>query len=392
MTSYVNTRSSIKGRLTKFKNYINNLFNSDHISSQEMDELALRLDRFRALFTQFDDVQTRIEIENPTSMEAEIDARDEIEQDFISLIASAQKLLDKNNCELASVKSENQAHCGHQSNEINFRLPLINIGNFDGSYFKWLEFRDTFESLIHNNERIKSIHKFHYLNSYLEGEAAQVISNLEVTDCNYIVAWRLLCERYNNKRQLIFNHLNSLFNLQPIGRESAKSLRYLVDHVSKNLRALNTLGQPTDHWDTLIIHMVSAKLDNNTNLKWEEFKNTSFNDDKMPSLFDFNKFLKGRADVLESVQRNKLDKSFNNNNSKQEPFVSHKRSDKPVNMKTFTISAAPVASSFPSASCVFCNGGHRIYDCSSFRSLSVEDRIAGAARLKLCLNWRLLRL
>ncbi|CAG4969760.1 unnamed protein product [Colias eurytheme] len=55
-------------------------------------------------------------------------------------------------------------------------------------------------------------------------------------------------------------------------------------------------------------------------------------------------------------------------------------------MKTFTISALPGASSFPPASCVFCNGSHRIYDCSSFRSLSVEDRIAGAARLKLCLN------
>ncbi|CAG4954845.1 unnamed protein product [Colias eurytheme] len=86
-----------------------------------MDELSLRLERFRALFThhhhhQFDDVQTRIEIENPTSMEAEIDARDEIEQDFISLIASAQRLLGKNNsCELASVKSEDQAHCGHQA-------------------------------------------------------------------------------------------------------------------------------------------------------------------------------------------------------------------------------------------------------------------------------------
>lgn len=385
MSALTTTRSSIKGRITKFKNYINLLKECDNISSEQMDELSLRLDRFRALLTQFDEVQTQIEVANPTSLDLELGAREEVEHDFFTLISAAQRMIEKSTgqSDFTSVKSEVQSHCSHD-HEVNFRLPIIKIASFDGSYFKWLEFRDTFDSLIHSSDKIKPIHKFHYLISYLEGEASQVISNLEVTESNYAEAWRLLCDRYNNKRQLICNHLNSLFNLQPIGRESAKGLRFLVDHVSKNLRALNTLGQPTDKWDTLIIYMVSAKLDSNTNLKWEEFKGTLTDiDDEMPSLSDFNRFLKGRADVLESVQRQRADKPIHN---KREPCPSHNKLEK-SSMRTFTISASPGgASTAASVSCAFCGGSHRIYDCSSFLSMSIEERISCAAKLKLCLN------
>ncbi|XP_061709219.1 uncharacterized protein LOC133519245 [Cydia pomonella] len=393
MATLVPTRTSIKGRITKFKNYIADLNAQESIFSKDVDELSLKLDRFRSMFTQFDQIQTQIEIATTSEMQTEIDIREEMENDFISLIATAQKIIDKaaEGSDFASVKSEVQSNCGHDNtcNGLNFRLPVIKIASFDGSYFKWLEFRDTFDSLIHSSDNIKPIHKFHYLNSYLDGEAAQVISNLEVSDSNYAEAWRLLCERYDNKKQLISNHLNSLFNLQAIGRESAKSLRYLVDHVSKNLRALNTLGQPTDKWDTLLIHMVASRLDSNTSLKWEEFKSNSFSNDDLPSLADFNRFLKGRADVLESVQRNKSDMKINitNNNNKREPIVSPHNKREKSSTKCFAVSATPAASASASPpACVFCSGEHRIYDCSSFLSLSIEDRISGASRLRLCLN------
>ncbi|KOB62071.1 Gag-pol polyprotein, partial [Operophtera brumata] len=93
-------------------------------------------------------------------------------------------------------------------------------------------------------------------------------------------------------------------------RESERSLRFLVDHVTKNLRALTGLGQPTDKWDVLIIFMLSSKLDSSTLLKWEECRNSLEGD--VPSLGQFSKFLIDRADVLEALNRNRSD----NNNSK----------------------------------------------------------------------------
>lgn len=90
------------------------------------------------------------------------------------------------------------------------------------AHFHWLQFRDTFEYryLIHDNNRIKPIHKFNYLILYLQGEADRIISNLEVSTANYTEAWRLLGERYNNKRLLINHHLKSLFSTQTLSRET----------------------------------------------------------------------------------------------------------------------------------------------------------------------------
>lgn len=75
-----------------------------------------------------------------------------------------------------------------------------------------------FSSLIHSNSQILPIHKFQYLKSYLEGDALNVISNLEIPAVNYSKAWSLLCGRFDNKRQLVNNHLNALFNIEPMNR------------------------------------------------------------------------------------------------------------------------------------------------------------------------------
>lgn len=372
-------RSSIKGQITKFSNFIDQFAENKNLTRAEYHTVTTRLDKFRETSIKFEDLQTHIESLNSSSLDAELEVREEMENNFALLTGIALSILDtyeskKNDAQCKSESLSVKSCCNHKP--IGFKLPILKISNFDGTYYKWLEFRDTFTSLIHNSENIEPIHKFHYLNSYLEGEASRVISNLEVSAANYEEAWRLLCERYNNEKQLITNHLNSLCNIQSVPRDSSKSLRFLIDHVSKNLRALNTLGEPTESWDTLVIHLVSAKLDNSTSFKWEEHKN-SF--EKSPTLKDFFQFLKGRADILESIQNNKNERQVNVKNNLYSSFPKAEKS----HTKSFAISAAAGPSSFM---CVLCNGSHRLYDCASFLAKSVEDRTSEVLRLKLCLN------
>lgn len=373
-------RSSIKGRITKFKNLIKKFSASTSMEQVDLAMLVQRLEVFKDLSTTFQDIQSEIEVLDPTNMDRELDTREDMEADFSLLIAQSQTILDKNttkNCDFKSVNSGSR--CGscdqhdYKTKPMGFKLPILQITKFDGTPSKWLEFRDTFSVLIHNNHKIDEIHKFHYLNSYLQGEASLVISNLEISAATYVEAWRLLCERYNNEKQLITNHLNSLCNIQSVPRDSAKSLRLLIDSVSKNLRALKTLGEPTESWDTLIIHLVSAKLDSSTSFKWEEFK---VNLDKSPSLKEFFSFLNGRANILESVQYNKTDRQSNYKTNSQ-VFSKNERS----HTKSLTVSAdstAPV--------CVLCKGSHRLYDCATFLSKSVDERASEAQKLRLCLN------
>lgn len=228
-------RSNIKGRLTKFKNHVEHLQTLENVSELEINKLAMKLSRIEALFLEFDELQNQIECFNESNRDQELNTRDVFEQDFDHYICIAQDLIKANSpskipgfasCPSSDLtnKHSNCQNVGQCNSEtLGFKLPIIKIPNFDGTYFKWLEFKETFSSLVHENTQIKNIYKFHYLNSYLEGEAARVICNLEVTDKNYCQAWKLLCERFDNKRQLINNHLRSLLNIETV-RETASLL------------------------------------------------------------------------------------------------------------------------------------------------------------------------
>ncbi|XP_063372656.1 uncharacterized protein LOC134660793 [Cydia amplana] len=393
------SRSSIKGQITKFKIYINTLNTKEEISNIELAELSLKLSKLEGLSSKFDTLQNEIEVLNADQLSTELDEREMIEQNIITNIAKAKTLIEKYSAiemeRRNSVAVPVPAQCTHDHQDQGFKLPQIQISKFDGAYFRWLEFRDTFENLIHKNERIKPIHKFHYLISYLEGDAARIISNLEVSSANYEEAWKLLGDRYNNKRLLVNHHLSSLFNIQAPARESEKALRFLVDHVTKNLRALSSLGQPTDKWDMLVIFMLTSKLDSQTLMKWEEYRNTL---DDVPTLDQFHKFLINRADVLEALNRNKHEtgnskflpstsrpsppapnhqnNSYNNNKIKS--FAGVYQKSKP-NFKQNTYTPG-------TAVCIICSDNHRIYDCPTFAAKSIKDKLADVANYKLCAN------
>lgn len=139
----------------------------------------------------------------------------------------------------------------------------------------------------------------------LTNSASLVIKNIDFTADNYSTAWQLLSETYNNERSLINNHVQALFNFEPIQHESYQSLRNMIDIINKNVRALSTLRQPSEQGglgETLVIHMMSEKLDKVTRREWEEFKNKL---DNISSIKDYIFFLTNRADLLESLNYNK---------------------------------------------------------------------------------------
>ncbi|KAJ8945553.1 hypothetical protein NQ318_020399 [Aromia moschata] len=182
--------------------------------------------------------------------------------------------------------------------KVAVKLPTINLPKFNGEYNVWLEFHDTFSSLIHANSEISDIQKFHYLRASLVEGAAQVIAAIEFSEQNYKVAWDILCNRFNNPRLLIKNHVRALFNLETIIKESPSKIRKLIDSYSKHLRSLEQLGQPVNMWDTLVIHLIMTKVDSITIREWEEFKIER----EIPTLDQLTKFLRGRAELLDAIE------------------------------------------------------------------------------------------
>jgi hypothetical protein len=86
------------------------------------------------------------------------------------------------------------------------KLPVIALPTFEGDACSWLHCRDTFEALIVNNTALTNVQKFHYLIASLQNEAKDLISNLQITNENFLVAWQLVTQRYNNMRLIAMMH------------------------------------------------------------------------------------------------------------------------------------------------------------------------------------------
>ncbi|XP_050555965.1 uncharacterized protein LOC118281405 isoform X1 [Spodoptera frugiperda] len=256
------------------------------------------------------------------------------------------------------------------------KLPTIQLPKFSGLYTNWLEFRDTFSSLVHCNDSIDEINKFHYLRASLEGSAAVVINSIEFSSSNYSVAWQLLCDRFDNKRLLIQNHVSALFNIESIIKESSVALKTLIDLINKDLRALESLGEPVKQWDTLLIYIMTRKLDQKTYREWEECKGRI--DKDSPITFeDFIKFLRNRADLIETLElsRNNCSQTSNKSCPKIKSMVATQSLNHSVNNNEMSRKVCPN-----------CNNDHSLNNCPQFLALSNDARFKLLPTFKICFN------
>lgn len=82
---------------------------------------------------------------------------------------------------------------GNNSNFV--KLPSIKLPTFNGDYGNWLEFKALFKALVDENVSLSPIQKFYHLSD----EPKKIIAKLDTTATNYVVAWKTLKERYENK-------------------------------------------------------------------------------------------------------------------------------------------------------------------------------------------------
>ncbi|CAG4976903.1 unnamed protein product [Colias eurytheme] len=356
-------RSSYKGRITIFTGYLKSLENASP-SSKEIGELELRISKLDSLYAQFDETQTRLECISD-NLDLQLAERDEFENRYYKVLGQGQDMLNNYKKSQIPLPSE----CGSHSGKRNpVKLPTIQIPTFCGSYTRWIEFRDVFSSLIDSNDDLDDINKFHYLRTSLEGSAAVVISSIEFSSSNYHVAWKLLCDRFDNKRLLIQNHVAALFNIEPVTRESAANLKHILDEFNKNIRALESLGEPTKHWDTLLIYMITRKLDSKTFREWEEHKGNLDSEQRI-ELQHFLEFMRNRTTLLDTIEFSR--NSHQNNTSKTSKIKAMVTTQNNKNSKD---------------SCPKCGGGHRLSTCPQFLALSNEARLQLLPTLKVCFN------
>jgi len=147
-------------------------------------------------------------------------------------------------------------------------------------------------------------------------------------------------------------------------RENTVKLRRFSDSATKHLHALQALKRLTMHWDDLLVHLLTLKLDSLTLREWR----TSLAGNELPSLKQLLDFIAHRCQVLESITRAGCT-SARKVEAKSQPNAKR------------TSCAATVK-----PKCNFCQGEHVIYYCKNFVAFPVSQRLAEIRSRKLCVN------
>jgi len=127
------------------------------------------------------------------------------------------------------------------SNVKHLTLPKTKLPIFGGDLLKWRTYRDTFASLVHNNQGVSKIEKFHHLLSSTAGAAGSVVRSLSLTEDNYDIVSDNLHTMYDNKRVLMTAHLDAIFHFAPLAKESLSNLKSFLATFQEKIAAIKTL-------------------------------------------------------------------------------------------------------------------------------------------------------
>ncbi|KAL0870822.1 hypothetical protein ABMA27_005746 [Loxostege sticticalis] len=294
------------------------------------------------------------------------DIYDKAEECYLNYKCDLKTSLDKFNIVTAPCTSDSNAQSNVKSSS-HIKLPKINIPNFSGKYHEWTAFRDLYTALVHSNQDLSKVQKLHYLKSYLTGEAEQYLRHIPIANENYDRCWKLLEDRYNNKKYICHLTLKRLLSQRNIINESASSLKDLIDTTNDCLASLTNIGVDVGSWDVMIIHILTLKLDPETKRQWEFHVSNNSSADELPTYANFKEFLTNRYRALEF-----LDSGSNSVKKSQT------QSNPPVNKMN--------ALHVTHVKCLYCSEAHTLAFCKQFAKETVDARRDFVKNNNACFN------
>lgn len=284
--------------------------------------------------------------------------------DYYSALVNESETL---RCKLAKNVQTTNEQQKSDSEKSKIKLKRIEIPQFYGETLKWAAFYDLFTKLVHENDDLSDTVKMHQLKTTVQGSAARIISHLEATGVNYQDAWKLLVNRYQNKRQLATTHINHILNFPSMHAESATTMKSLHDTLTESMHAIKNLGVITISWNYIVIPIVIKKLDNESLRLYEM---TIPDPREMPTIEEFLAFLERRFQALEAARPKSL--IFRNSGPTQQPGTTPQL----PRLKNLHVKAQ--------RTCINCKQLHELQDCLKFQQMSTLERSRLINQHNLC--------
>lgn len=225
--------------------------------------------------------------------------------------------------------------------------------------------------------------KMHQLFTHVTDKALRVIKGITPSGSNYTKAWQVLNERFNNNQMLINHHLKRFFNLPPLTCDDPSRLTMIVDGVNELTNSLPGLGEPMTTWDSIISFCVFNKLDHASQEAWK----TQSKSNIIKLLHEFLSFLDQRAQTDETTNSSLLVGSAPKPDFKKKKSVFHVLPNANQGKSKKPKASVNIATTSEVRNCRLCPGQeHPLFRCSTFRNMSVKDRITEAHRERVCLR------
>ncbi|XP_059220581.1 uncharacterized protein LOC131995699 [Stomoxys calcitrans] len=249
---------------------------------------------------------------------------------------------------------------------ICIKVPPCDTEDFKGGYEEWPSFRDMFTAVYVNHPKLTRAQKLYHLRNKTQGPAGAIVKRYPLCDENFELAWRALKSRYENKRVLVDNQLKILFNIPMASVESSESIQKIQSTVNDCMSTFRTLDVDVDHWDPILVYLISTKLPDKTLALWEESLKSHSD---LPKWSELDEFLVNRFEIVERISSIKSTKDSYS-------------AIEGIAQKTQAYSSQEKLNYL----CPLCRDDHSIRSCSEFRKFSPQERIDFTFKNKLCNN------
>ncbi len=178
-----------------------------------------------------------------------------------------------------------------------------------------------------------------------------------ITDANFLEAWNLLKDLYDNNRDILFALLKKVIYQSPVSKKCPKAIRKFIDTSLECVRSLSVLGQDTDKMSSILDFIIMEKMDADTQ---REFTKT-FKGSIIPFFKEVIDFLENHVSSLLTVS-----------GKSGQPVKSNYGSKNNLNKKNIK--------------CPMCTDAHMLPKCGKFLALTPSDREQWVKSKKMCLN------
>lgn len=115
---------------------------------------------------------------------------------------------------------------------------------FDGNLSKFLQWKNLFENLVHNNDELLNVQKFWYLKKAMVKDIENLLDDFDMSDEAYTDAWSYLLSRFEKKRSIILALFHKLIHIEQLKDE--KGIQQLIDRINGTIRGLKAAGEKVE--------------------------------------------------------------------------------------------------------------------------------------------------